>query len=310
MSYETEYGQYVDSKEPLSALQNTDWNFYGQCSMSYPYLYATPDPNREDYIAISFGEDPLQRLDIHHLKSGTKKQRPVIFFIHGGGWTSEDKSNTRFYALEWIKRGYTVVSTNYRLSPNVIHPLQIEDCAMAFKWVQDNIKDYGGDPNNIAVLGHSSGAHLGALLVTGRKWQKKYNININKVKCWIPVSGIYDFNFDANYLHPLLSSSILAMLGNGDRNDPSPVNHVTGHEPPCLILHGGDDWLVPRVNSIKLYDKLIEKGAKGAKLEIVPGYMHCNMMLGYDKPDHKPAKIINSYLAEMLPTPEWNSSND
>lgn len=302
MSYETEYLQFVDSTEPLSSLQDKDWAFYGQCSATYTFLYALPDPNRKDYFARPYGDDPLQRLDIHHLKKPhNDKKRPVIFFVHGGGWTTEDKNNTRFYALDWINRGYTVVSVNYRLAPNVKHPLQIDDCALALKWVIDNIKDYGGDPNNIALIGHSAGAHLIALLVTDRKWQKKYDIDIKKVKCWIPVSGIYDFEFKGNYLHPILESSILAMLNDSDRKDCSPIDQITGKEPPCLILHGGDDWLVPKKNSIDMYDKLTKKGAKNVELEIVPGYWHCNMMLGYDKKDHKPAKIINEYLEKMLP---------
>jgi len=302
MSYETEYAQFVDTKELLSSIEEKDWTFYGKCGIEYPYLHATPDPNRQDYFAIRYGEDPLQRLDIHHLKSKGKKKRPVIFFIHGGAWTTEDKSNTRFYAPEWIKRGYTVVSINHRLAPNVIHPAQIEDCAMAFKWVLDNIHDYGGNPNKIAVIGHSSGGHLAALLVTGEKWHKQYDIDIKKVKCWIPVSGIHDFNLHENYLHHLINPAILAMLGDSDKNDCSPVYNVTGREPACLVLHGADDWLIPRSNSIKLHDKLIEKGAKNVQLEIVQGYWHCNMMLGYDKEGHQPAQLINAYLAKMLPT--------
>jgi acetyl esterase/lipase len=302
MSNEIKYEQFVDSKEPLSSLQERDWTFYGHCSETYTYLKDIIDPNRQDYFDIPFGEDPMQKLDIHHLKSETKKLRPVIFFIHGGGWTSEDKSNTRFFAQDWIKNGYTVVSTNYRLAPNVNHPSQIEDCLLAFKWVIDNIKDYGGDPDNIAVIGHSAGAHLAALLVISEKWHKKYDIDIKKVKCWIPVSGVFDFNLQENYIPEILNVSIRAMLGNSDKNDCSPILYVTGNEPPCLILHGGDDWLVPRSNSINLHARLIEKGAKKAELEIVPGYWHVNMMLGYDQEGHKPAEIINSYLARMLPT--------
>lgn len=302
MSYEEEYSQFVDSKEPLNSLQEKDWTYYGQCGITYPYLHATPDPNRKDFFAKPYGDDPLQRLDIHHLKKPNNKRRPVIFFIHGGAWTTEDKSNTRFYAPEWIKRGYTVVSINYRLTPNVMHPLQIEDCALALKWVIDNIADYGGNPNEIALVGHSAGAHLAALLVTGRKWQERFAIDIKKVKCWIPVSGIYDFNLKENYLHPLLGTSIMAMLTDNDKKDCSPISYVTGKEPPCLILHGGDDWLVPRSNSINMYNKLVEKGAKDVHLEIVPGYWHCNMMLGYDQEGHKPAELINAYLAKMMPT--------
>ncbi len=302
MSFEVDYKQFLDSKEAISSLQEKDWTFYGQCNETYTYLNDIPDSNRQDYFDIPYGEDPSQKLDIHHLKSTDKTLKPVIFFIHGGGWTSEDKSNTRFYALDWIKNGYTVVSINYRLAPNVVHPLQIEDCALAFKWVLNNIKDFGGNPNEIAVIGHSAGAHLAALLVAGEKWHKKYDIDIKSVKCWIPVSGIFDFNLPENYIPEILNMSILAMLGDGDKTDCSPISYVTGNEPPCLILHGGDDWLVPRSNSINFFNKLIEKGAKNAQMKIVPGYWHVNMMLGYDKEGHMPAKIITEYLAEMLPT--------
>lgn len=302
MSYEVDYKQFVDSKEPISALQEKDWTFYGQCSETDPYLKDIIDPDRKDYFDIEYGQDPLQKLDIHHLKNEEGQKRPVIVFIHGGGWTSEDKSNTRFSAIAWINKGYTVVSINYRLAPNVKHPDQINDCAMAFKWVIENINNYGGDPDNIAVIGHSAGAHLTALLITDEKLHKKYNIDMKKVKCWIPVSGIFDFNLEENYLPEILNLSIHAMLDDKDKDVCSPILHVTGQEPPCLIIHGGDDWLVPRSNAIKFKDKLLEKGVKDVQLEIVPGYWHCNMMLGYNNEGHKPAKIINAYLEKMLPT--------
>lgn len=302
MSYETEYSKFVDSQEPLSSLQEKDFEIYKECEMTYPNLDTIEEKNRQDYFSVSYGEDPLQSLDIHHLKSKHNKQRAVLFFIHGGGWTAEDKSSCRFSgALDWIKKGYTVVSINYRLAPNVIHPLQIEDCAKALKWVIDNIKDFGGDPEKICVIGHSAGAHLAALLIAGKKWHKKYDIDISRIKCWIPVSGVYDFSLRENYLPPIINTSIPAMLGDSDKNDCSPINHISGKEPPCLILHGGDDWLVPRTNSINLYEKLIEKGAKNVKFITVPGYWHFNMMLGYDKEGHKVAEIINEYLAEVLP---------
>ncbi len=305
MNFETDYRQFVDSVEPLSSIQEKDWTFYEQCGLEYPFLYATPDPNRQDYFARPYSEDPLQRLDIHHLKTPEKKKRPVIFYIHGGGWTNEDKSNTRFVAHDWIKNGYTVVSINYRLSPNVTHPSIIEDCAKALKWVQENIHDYGGDPNRICVVGHSAGGHLAALLVTGAKWHKKYDIDINKVKCWIPISGIHDFNLPENSMPPMLNAAIIAMLGGDDNKvECSPVSHITGKEPPCLILHGGDDWLIPKTNSIELHEKLVEKKAKDVRLCIVKGYAHCNMILGFEKPGHIPAELINEYLDEMLTTSE------
>jgi acetyl esterase/lipase len=301
MTYETDYKQFIDSNEPINSLFEEDWAYYGICSETFPYLKDIRNPNRVDYFDIAYGTDPEQKLDIHHLKNDNNKLRPVIIFIHGGGWTSEDKSNTRFSSLKWIKNGYTVVSINYRLAPKMQHPAQIQDCAMALKWVIDNIENYGGNPSEIAIIGHSAGAHLVALLITGTKWHKMYDIDIKKVKCWIPVAGIHDFNLPENNLPPILCQCILAMLNDQDKIDCSPISHVTGLEPPCLILHGGDDWLVPRTNSIKLHDLLLEKGAKNSELKIVPGYWHLNMMLGYDEKGHKPAEIIDAYLAKMLP---------
>ncbi len=300
MSYEEEYLKFVDSKEPLSDLQNKDWSIYMGYGKTYPYLYDIPSKEREDFFDVRYGHDPIQTLDIHYLKSRRSKKRPVVFFIHGGGWNCEDKSNTRFYALDWINMGYTVVSINYRLAPHSQHPCQIEDCALALKWVIDNIRRYGGNPNKIVGIGHSAGAHLLALLVCGKQWHKRFDINIKKVKCWIPVSGIFDFNMYDNYLNPMLGTLINEMLGDGDKDNCSVNMHITGKEPPCLILHGGDDWLVPRSNSIALYDMLNKKGCCDVCLEIVKGYWHCNMMLGYDKPGHVPAQLINSYLEKFL----------
>jgi acetyl esterase/lipase len=301
MSYEIEYSQFVESNQLLASLQEEDFKIYSNCGVSYNNLTHLVDQNSIDYFEISYGEEPLQKLDIRRLKNNSNNRKPVIMFIHGGGWTAEDKNSCLYSgALNWVKNDYVVVAINYRLSPNVIHPLHVEDCAKGLKWVIDNIKDFGGNPDEICIIGHSAGAHLAALLMTGKKWHKKFDIDINKVKCWIPVSGVYDFCLSENYLHPIMKTSIAAMLGDADINDCSPINHITGNEPPCLILHGGDDWLVPSTNSLKLYEKLIEKGADRVKYIKVTGYWHFNMMLGYDIEGHKPAEIINDYLEEML----------
>ncbi|QNU67864.1 alpha/beta hydrolase [Ruminiclostridium herbifermentans] len=301
MSYETEYSQFVESKQPLASLQEEDFKIYSNCGTVYNSLNHLVDQSSIDYFEVQYGEEPLQNLDIRRLKTNAQKQRPVVLFIHGGGWNAEDKNSCIYSgALSWVKKDYVVVAINYRLSPNVIHPLQVEDCAKGLKWLIDNIKDFGGNPDEICVIGHSAGAHLAALLVSGEKWHKKFEIDINKVKCWIPVSGVYDLSLPENYLHPIIKASIDTMLGDADINDCSPIKHITGKEPPCLILHGGDDWLVPSTNSLKLYEMLIEKGTDKVKYIKVPGYWHFNMMLGYDIEGHKVAEIINDYLEEML----------
>jgi acetyl esterase/lipase len=176
----------------------------------------------------------------------------------------------------------------------------MEDCNEALKWVMDNIQNYGGDPGRIAITGLSCGAHLASLLVLDSRWHKKYNIDINKVKCWIPMSGFYDINLKENYLSPIIKEYI-EKISAPSKNDASPINYVTGKEPPSLIIHGADDWCVPKTNAVVLCNKLKEKGAK-TQLAIMKSYMHANIFYGYLKPDHKPAKLIKNFLATYLPT--------
>lgn len=303
--YDLYYRQFVDSTEPLSVLEQKDWDLRTIAINTRPLLSTIPSRDRTDYFDISYGPDPMQKLDIHY-KKGNKK-RPVIFFIHGGGWVMGDKNFSRFVAPTWVDLGYTVVSINYRLAPANTHPAQIEDCAMALKWVMDNIRHYGGNPNKIAITGHSSGAQLAALLVTDESWHKKYHINIKKVKCWFPLSGIYDFNLPENNYHPSMAGYNSAYLGTdaNNKNVASAINYVDGNEPPSLILHGGDDWLVPRTNSINFYNKLKQKGSDST-LAVVSGYWHSHILMCFGEAGHKPTYIVNKFLAKHLPTSQNN----
>jgi len=68
--------------------------------------------------------------------------------------------------LEGLKRGYAVVSINYRLSREAKWPAQIHDCKAAVRWIRANAKGYRLDPDRIAAWGGSAGGHLSAMLGT------------------------------------------------------------------------------------------------------------------------------------------------
>jgi hypothetical protein len=141
---------------------------------------------------------------------------------------------------------------------------------------------------------------LATLLVTDLKAHKKYNIDITKIKCWLPMSGFYDMELKENYLSPAINEYI-TLIGTFSKYDASPVEQITGKEPHSLIIHGGDDWCVPRTNALSLYNRLKGKGSK-TELHILKGYMHANIFFHYSEPDHIPAKLIKRFLATYLPT--------
>jgi acetyl esterase/lipase len=177
------------------------------------------------------------------------------------------------------------VSINYRFVPQYSLKEQIGDCYDGLKWTMGHIQNYGGDPSRIAVTGHSLGGYMAALLVVGKKWHRKYDIDIGKIRCWFPMSGFYDLSLKENRLSPCLAPLMGPILKSA-KDDASPVEQVTGSEPPSLIIHGGDDWCVPKTNAFAFFRRLREKGSR-SQLAIIKHYMHANVFTDYYKPKSK-----------------------
>jgi len=131
------------------------------------------------------GTDPdLLSMDIYQFPGDSL--RPVIFWVHGGGWSIGDKSNNLNTKLNWAwKQGYVFVSVNYRLSKknnSVKFPDHPNDVADALAFVYNNIHMYGGDSARIGSMGHSAGAHLVALIASDRSFMQQRSLPLNAVK--------------------------------------------------------------------------------------------------------------------------------
>lgn len=120
----------------------------------------------------SYGPDPRHRLDVFSpgpLGSGSGA-RPVLVFVHGGGFVGGDKTRPGAFFYDnigqWAARsGLVGVNITYRLAPQHGFPAVVEDIAAALAWVQANIAAHGGDPARIVLMGQSAGAaHVGDYL--------------------------------------------------------------------------------------------------------------------------------------------------
>lgn len=115
------------------------------------------------YTDIPDGVDPnLLHLDVYHPERDADcDPLPVVVWVHGGGWRRGDKTNEiTDKALLAHRQGWILVSVNYRLSPAVQYPTHNDDVAAALGWVTEHIDAYGGDPDRLAVMGHSAGAGI------------------------------------------------------------------------------------------------------------------------------------------------------
>ena len=138
---------------------------------------------------------PLQRLDVYApARHGACKAAPVVMWLHGGGWQGGDKRAVYDKVKLFNGLGYVFVSVNYRLSAPLLadgrpmHPDHSNDVGAAVAWIEHHIAGYGGDGAQIALLGHSAGAHLVALVGTDPTYIKRAGGAFESVRC----VGSYD----------------------------------------------------------------------------------------------------------------------
>jgi acetyl esterase/lipase len=123
------------------------------------------DPRLTIHRDIVYGKThpDVQRLDAYLVKSA--QPTPVLIEIHGGGWRRGSKSQFVYQGnlIEAIfAAGISLVSIDYRLTPEHTFPAQMEDIVRAVQFVRSRAKDWNIDPNHIAAMGGSAGAHLAA----------------------------------------------------------------------------------------------------------------------------------------------------
>jgi acetyl esterase/lipase len=207
-------------------------------------------------------------LDIYQPGAPDSKPRPVIVLIHGGGWTSFDKSTMKGMAEFLARSGFVAVSVDYRLFRGNENrwPAQLDDVQLAVRWLRANAKKYNIDPDHIGAFGHSAGAQLAALLGMEDTRDNsdpalaKYS---SRVQAVVDVSGPSDFTTNHD---PEGDAQLADFLGADYAKAPevwqnaSPVFHVAKSNAPFLIVHGTHDEMVPIAQAQELNDKLRQAG--------------------------------------------------
>jgi len=193
-------------------------------------------------------EHERQVLDVYAPREA--KNLPVVFWIHGGGWQTGDKSSVQLKPQAFVDKGFVFVSTNYRLLPDVEMATIFRDIARSIHWVHDHIAEHGGDPNRLLVMGHSAGAQLAALISIDDRYLKAEGLSLSIIKGCVPVDGD---TFDVPAIIETAETRRRAhgmpppKFGHREKfgNDPekhrdfSAVYHVASGKgiPPFLVLH-------------------------------------------------------------------------
>jgi len=200
---------------------------------------------------IPYGDQERQILDVAAPKDA--KNLPVVFWIHGGGWQTGDKSLVQVKPKMFVDRGFVFVAANYRLLPKVEMETIFRDVAKAIGWVHRHIAEHGGDPDRLFVMGHSAGAQLAALMCIDDRYLKSEGVPFSALKGCVPVDG------DTYDVPAIIETAETRLRVHGEPppkwghrlkfgNDPekhkdySAVTHVAKGKgiPPFLILYVAD----------------------------------------------------------------------
>lgn len=207
---------------------------------------------------LNYNNDTLQKhlLDIY-LPPNTKDKIPLIVFVHGGGWLSNDKYADIGYMRETvsqiIKKGYALASIDYRLSTQAVFPAQIRDCNRAVSFLYDNAEKYGFDTERFAIMGFSAGGHLASLMGLSKNdavdafFMPESNTSF-KFKAVVDFYGPSELILFPGSDNAKSPEGLLIGAAPLDRPDlaktASPVTYVDENDPPFLIIHGEKDDLV------------------------------------------------------------------
>lgn len=251
-------------------------------------------------LNVSYGSDTAQRMDVYLPANRNTTDTKVLVMIHGGAWTTGDKTDFNEYLPVFKQRlpGYALFNINYRLAslPSVnIFPTQEEDVKAAIASILSKETEYSFNKNKLVLLGASAGAHL-ALLQSYKNSSPKINAVVDMFG---PTDMVSLYN---SFTDPLERAISQALLNGTPTTNPtgyqasSPINFVTAQSPPTLILHGGQDPLVPLAQSTALKAKLETAGVP-VQMVVYPSEGHSltgqNLLDAYDR--------ITAFLTQYNP---------
>jgi len=267
---------------------------------------------------LSYGGGERQRLDLIFRDKNINK--PLLIYIHGGGYVAGTKEAGRNYCGIYADHGYAVANLEYSLAPEEPYPTAIGGIAQAIDFILDHAQDYGIDPDRIAVAGESAGGYYAM-----------FAAEIGKDKTLLPKLGLpemrhaqfdvkacllncpcTDLKLTATSGFPNADMMMRAFIGrslkeirtgkyDAELAEKSPLTYVTANFPPTFLIYGQLDQL--RFNALALEDRLREKGVQHQLYKSTGIFygQHTTTMIFKGKKAFACFEAANAFLKRVLP---------
>jgi arylformamidase len=219
-----------------------------------------------DPLKFAYGKKPVESLDVF---PANKRDAPIHIFIHGGAWQQGTAAGYAFPAELFVNAGVHYVVPDFSWIQDVgdsLYPI-VDQLRRAIGWVYRNADQFGGDPNQLYLSGHSSGGHLAGVLLT-TDWQKEPGLPADVIKAGLCCSGMFD-------LEPVRLSSRGDYISFTDEmeHDLSPIRHLDQLRAPIIVAYGSYETPEFRRQSRDFVSAAKEAG-KTVELIVAENYNH------------------------------------
>lgn len=278
-------------------------------------LSATVLARKRDHKGLRYASTPgvskkYQSLDWYQ-PSRRNIRKGVIVYVHGGAWRTGDKKNAMRDKVRHFRDqlGYNFVSINYRLMDgrcsertrrrNVPcdYPDNAEDVAAAIAFVLRNARKFGASDDSVALIGHSAGAHLAALVSTDESYLKRHGLTLSNINFVAPLDTDA-FDIMTRSGNP---AAIENAFGHNEKTlrDASPILHVKKKRgrckiPPHLVVYRGQP---ERKRNVESYVRKLQRNSCWVQTFNAPMYDHSqiNKVIGSRRD-----RIVTPQIDSML----------
>jgi arylformamidase len=288
---------------------------------------------KRDYVAhrdldYDLGSPPpsaqpdANRLDLYHARGARKRSRPVVVWIHGGGWRKGDKHiGARKKARLFTGARYVFASLNYRLSSapfdparpdpsRVMFPAHPHDVGEALGWLKRNVGRYGGDRRRLILIGHSAGAHLASLVATDPGYLRAHGVGRRRVLGFVSLDGpAFDIAIAADPATSHRSRAGREMLWNafgtpqenalsGAWAEGSPLTFAGPEDPPGLLVTQAGNEL--RLSAHREMALALGRDPQRAVLPLPLDHREINHALGSADEDHGETGAVMKFVRRLV----------
>lgn len=224
---------------------------------------------------------------------------PVVFFVHGGGLLGGDKVGQGHVGRRFAGDGFVTVVVNHRLSPGVMHPAHVEDLAASFAWTHEHVVEYGGDPDNIFVVGHSAGAYLIALLALDGRYLEAHGLSLTHIRGAVPISGFF-------HVERVAPGRPKSVWGDDKQMwlDASPAKYVSAAAPPFLCMYADGDVPERRQESEDLVQELHAAGHNAARTHQSTDRTHITIWQRLNSENDETSRLTSEFIKGLVASQE------